>query len=879
MAKVLLDSGDVFVAASNVTIFGSTGAETVKVQSGVVVTTDASVENVELSKASTAYTYQATSTGMAILDGSTVIANVQSGQKMIFTNGSASVASTFNAATGTTSVTLGGAAVSTTAGAVTPTLTTSETSTVGVVTGQTFTLTTGADITGVLTGSAGSTSNEGNDTFTATNLTYTTDDVLVGGAGNDVLNITATAAVGAASSVVGIESINVTTSGLFSGASFNAGGIIGTGTTITVANAQAGGDGSFAITGLTTGATVAAASNVTGTLSVTTAATTSQSVTLAANSAGTQTLVLTGTAGTDTATVAAAGTIGLTTNNAQQIETVNLSGNGAAATYAITGTATTYNLTGTSNVTLSGNEASFDGKTISDNTTAGTTTLKITTSGASDLSKASVDIIDLNSAAGGHAYTVRPSQEVKITTAAAGIVTFAANDNTSTNVTNAALTVDLAVASAGNITIDNSGNDKISTLTLKNSTANQTVDLIDATDAVAVTATGTKTLTLATTSRAKSVDATNLSNTLTVNYDGTNDIATVTGGSANDTFAFANTYNAGALTIDGGAGTVDKITLAANENLSAIAISNVEIIDMTAAATTIVADFKASQLSGKSFIFTGATDDTIEINTAASAIDTLSIDLSKLVIDSANVTKITIDGTAKSADFGANSALTITGSMIADDITGDAGADSISGGEGADTIAGAGGNDTLNGGAAADSITGGDGRDTITTGTGADIITFGTAATSRDTVLDFTAGTGGDQIKTANYLAGAGDFNEVATAASSAFAYTGLNQTGQVIEFAFEANAASNLGDGSADSLTGVNLLKALNNGTVAATITLTTIVDTDIEYAVAYQGGKAYVYDVSGGGNGTIVAAELALVGVLDSVAVGALTSANFVG
>lgn len=734
-------------------------------------------------------------------------------------------------------------------------------------------LTTGADVSGVLVGSAGTTSTDGNDTFNATNLTYTNGDVLVGGAGTDELNITATAAVGAATSVVGIEKINVNSSGIYA-ASYDAAGVVAIGSTIKVANAVA--TGSFAVTNLGTGAIIDA-TGVSGALTVTTTASASQSLTLAANTAASQAVDMRGTAAADTATLTAAGTVALTTNGGgQQVETLNLSGNGAAATYTITGTADTYNLTGAQSVTLSGDEASFDGKTVTDSTTAGTTTLKITTSGNSDLSKAAADIIELASAANGHAYTVRPSQEVKITTATGSTVTFLTNDNTATNVTNAALTVDLGVASVGNITVNNAGADKIGSLTIKNSTADQTTTLI-ATTSTDVTVTGTKALTLSTTSTAKSVSATGLSGVLTVNYDGTDDIATVTGGSGADVFALATGYAQGALTINGGNGN-DKITVAANERLDPIAFSSIEVFEL---ANDVNVSFKASQLSGNAIVFTGVNGgETVTIGAGAGAkqLDTATINLSQLNFD-ANVDLVTIDASDVADTIALGTALTITGSSIADSITSNAGADSIHGGDGDDTISGGDGNDTINGGNGADSITGGDGLDTITTGSGIDIITFGTAATSRDTVTDFTAGTGGDQIKTANYLAADGDFVELATAAAAAFTLTKTNATGHVFEFAFEANSGVNLADGSADSLTGANLLKALNNGTTAATITLTTLLTTSVEYIVAYQGGKAFIYDVTDTSDtATIVAGELALVGILDNVAVGALTSANFI-
>lgn len=88
-------------------------------------------------------------------------------------------------------------------------------------------LTTNTDISGVLVGSAGNINTDGNDTFVATNATYTTGDVLVGGNGNDVLNIAAGANnVAAANSVSGIEAVNVNFTS-FATQSFDANNVVG----------------------------------------------------------------------------------------------------------------------------------------------------------------------------------------------------------------------------------------------------------------------------------------------------------------------------------------------------------------------------------------------------------------------------------------------------------------------------------------------------------------------------------------------------------------------------------------------------------------------------------------------------------------------------
>ncbi len=92
MAKVILDKGEVFVAASTVTVLGNTGSETVKIQDGVSATVDSSIERVEFSRASSAYTYKTTPTGMQVLYNNSPVADVVGGQKLSFTDGSASVA-------------------------------------------------------------------------------------------------------------------------------------------------------------------------------------------------------------------------------------------------------------------------------------------------------------------------------------------------------------------------------------------------------------------------------------------------------------------------------------------------------------------------------------------------------------------------------------------------------------------------------------------------------------------------------------------------------------------------------------------------------------------------------------------------------------------
>ena len=76
-----------------------------------------------------------------------------------------------------------------------------------------------------------------------------------------------------------------------------------------------------------------------------------------------------------------------------------------------------------------------------------------------------------------------------------------------------------------------------------------------------------------------------------------------------------------------------------------------------------------------------------------------------------------------------------------------------------------------------------------------------------------------------------------------------------------------------ADSVDGTALLASLGQ-TLAITAT------TNTGFIVAYQAGNAYIYHAVEGGDGdaNFAAVDIALVGVLNGVAVGALVADNFV-
>jgi len=752
------------------------------------------------------------------------------------------------------------------------------------VTGQTFTLTKSDDISGILKGSNSTTSTTGDDTFTSVNTaaesTYTSGDVLVGGDGNDTLNITVdNVALGAATSVSGFEKINVTAvgTGVVDASSYNADKVVMSGSTLTVKNTQSVNGTSFTVSNLGTGGTVVADAGITGTLSVTTSAATTQSLTIAANKAGTQTVVLTQSGAADVASISAAGKVGLTATN---IETLNFSGNGEAVTYTMASAlgATANNITGAQSVTLAGTSANFTGATVTDQTTAGVTNIDLTAiTATTNLTKATVDLVTLTGDRGAAlSLSVKSGQAIKSAVAhTAGDITLSI-DNGDTTYTDGTVTLELTknhgtgigfAVAAKSATADN-----ITTLNLINDTVAQTALEILATADTALSISGSKAVVLETTSTAKSITH-NGSGALTVNYDGTSDVATVTGGSGNDTFAIASGYSSGALTINGGAG-VDKISLAASEDFAKISMSNIEVIDLSASGATIVADFLASQLNGKDLIVLGAgSDDSIEIN-SSNSVDTLSIDLSKLALD-ANIASITIDGTKITSSFGASQGQTIVGSTAADTYNGSAGADTVTAGAGQDVIIGNDGADQINLTETTDV------KDSVK-------FSLAEATTSYDTITGFKAGTGADVIWIDGALKHGGG-----TAVGTAGDATQDSLTAAFLEVnvvTLDATAECTITTGSTEvvyEVTGATLTSTdIVNATAVA-----TFLDKVFDFANTTAAGNAQlIFSVSDGtdsylwyfnagtSDATIDAGEITLIARVAGVTTGGFASNDFV-
>ena len=194
----------------------------------------------------------------------------------------------------------------------------------------------------------------------------------------------------------------------------------------------------------------------------------------------------------------------------------------------------------------------------------------------------------------------------------------------------------------------------------------------------------------------------------------------------------------------------------------------------------------------------------------------------------------TVDTTGSAA-----SAMVIQGGAGNDTLTGAGGSDNILGGRGTDTLVGAAGADMLSGGDDNDTIQGDGSSDTITTGNGADTVVLTTVAAdsaNADTISDFTAGSGGDQLDmdiSALETSGATDANEAVNFVELQDGSAVVDTDSVVIqELTLDAAA------GAVATVANTNVFVVI--GTVASTSVLETALEAggDVELTIAAAGG-----------------------------------------
>lgn len=594
MAKVILDANETYTVASASTIFGAAGSnETVKVLDGAAVTFGGDVERVEFAGASTAFTYKATTTGVQVLKGTTVVANVVNNQKLAFTDGSATVSVTFDPATASNVVKVGTQTVTATAAAptFTPNNAAGEASTLTAgssstpTTGQSFSLTAGVD---TKTGTAG------NDSFDATNATFSGLDNLDGGDGTDTLNIVNSGTTASnpltmpvAVTVKNIETLNVASDNAVgtTTTSYDVSGFAG----LTKAVVTAGG-AAYLKAATTTDVTATAAGAIvvdggktvtaTGTANVTvTGGLTSANVTTATSSAA----VKIG----DNANSATGVTTAITAATVKGGSDVLVADYDGATTAASKGTLTTVTISETADTAVSLYGKALTNLNVGKQTTA--TAITVDQAGATADQAFKLTVADSGKTGTGAAVVT-----VTNNTASSIAVTANGTDNNIKLDSDASLLA-VTAAGAGKLTLDlnSTGNTAVASFDGSAATGDLTLSNVAAATVTLKTGAGADTFTVTATTKA-AVDAGAGNDTVTV---GASQAAgtTINLGAGNDKLlksgsgAIAASTTTATTVIDGGDGT-DTLALALVGSANIGVFKNFEVFDAVALGATLDTD-------------------------------------------------------------------------------------------------------------------------------------------------------------------------------------------------------------------------------------------------------------------------------------------------
>jgi len=598
----------------------------------------------------------------------------------------------------------------------------------------------------------------------------------------------------------------------------------------------------------------------------------------------------------DAVTVKAVGKVALTTNQADQVEQLTVSGNGGAVTYTVTGSPTKTTATGNQNVTMVFAADSITAKTTANSLTDGAkldVQIGTARTGAADLdlTKVVADTITLkvqSAAADAQSINLKSGQTVVLLKDQDA--TFAVSTASTTAAQNTLNVKADAAAAKGAIALtlnNDAAFTGANTINLEvTNDADTTTDLdaagvsFGSASTVTVTGAGAAAFGSAT---AKAIDASAATGKITATLS--SNLKSLKTGSANDVIIGA----AVDFTLDAGAGTSDKLQLAAGLDLTAntISVAGVEIIEITDEAaggnnkTSLV--MKSSQVNASTAIVkgvaTGADIDNLKV-----ILDTSSLDLSAMTVDTTTVEKVIIDGanatgasaTETQSIKGTNAVDVITvnaqnatvfGGKGNDTITGGVGNDNINGEDGDDTLDGGNGNDTINGGAGADLITAQGGTDTVNGGDGADDILGGTGADTLNGDAGADIINGGDDKDVINggadadfIIGGAGADTLTGGAGADKFAYA----SGTAVTVAVTTDGAAGVAEVATITLSGTlaagevirvaNVATAAVDVTVAQGETLTTLA-AKIATAVAGAAGALYTA-TSAAGVVTITAA-----------------------
>lgn len=602
--------------------------------------------------------------------------------------------------------------------------------------GQTFTLTDGVDVQGF-------TGTSGNDTFIASDVTYTTGDSLNGGAGTDVLKLTTTAAVADLVDLASIETVQIRNTN--AGTTIDASGWTGVETLTSDRSTAA-----LTVNGLTEQVAVTVNQGNGSDLTVTYAAASvdltgtadSQAVTLADANVGDLTIEDDGTPdGFETITVATTGD-----NTVAAIISADLAN---------------LSITGTGDLTVT------DIETVAA-TAADIASLTSTTTGDVTITNLILD--------------------------EAGTVTLGAGDDELTTVTlnaTATATIDMG---AGDDTVSVVGLRDGDAASIAGGAGDDSIEVDDLTDELTVDGgDGTDSLVVASAVAAaldadttlSNIEILEISDALTDDFDvsdfGVNHLKLAAG--ITDSQAITGFTTGGTVTYEAGDTSGDTLTVtvtganaagrtsdvlnvvlanAADEDFGVISVAAVETINITADATG-TAD-------------AGTEDFTFDIAAGTAALRNLTITGDATALDLSGVNLVaTVENVTSTAFAGDLTVSIVTGGTNGVAINTGAGDDVITGGDGADAINSGAGNDVITGGNAADVINVGEGRDVVNVASNSDANTD----TNSSSTTDFDAVSGfslSAAITTATNLSTIANF-QAATAGGTSVSLLNIDLT------------------------------------------------------------------------------------------------------
>jgi hypothetical protein len=328
-------------------------------------------------------------------------------------------------------------------------------------------------------------------------------------------------------------------------------------------------------------------------------------------------------------------------------------------------------------------------------------------------------------------------------------------------------------------------------------------------------------------------------------------------GNTGVTISNANSNTQTTINLDSSNNQIIDIANAVGENSTTVAIDN------QSGSGTTLANLKVTGITSVALSSTGKAGSSNTITTLTNS------DNTNLTIT--GNTDLTITNALSATAVGSKvDAGTFTGKLT---VTGSSKADVIIGGSGNDTITGGGGDDIID----------------LTKGGNDKVIFSAAASNDKDTIKGFTVGANNDTIQLDKNDTTAGTSNAQAawathgvTTVNNGAAYN-LSGTDIGTESGAQTFNGSDVieliggNEASADldvATDGTELLKYLATSGTASGITVATAGNK--AYLIAYDNGKAYLYHADSGGDTTITASEIKLVGVFEGVAPGGFVPEN---